>query len=235
MPQDVFSGLTNLNGLSLFGNDQLSTLPRGVFSGLPRLGSLTLFDCGFVRLPEGIFTGLSRVGTLWLHGNPGSPFTLTVELVRKDNKDRTAPGPANVVIKVAEGAPREMTVSLSARGGTLSADKATIAVGATESETVVVTQTEGGPVIVIPGSASALPTRFLGLKDRRGRFPRAVSIGVESVSRVLKVRRKSVANGCPPRSTWVREGFGRPDVKGTGAGWMRLGVIATGCNVCGNC
>ena len=168
MPQDVFSGLTNLNGLSLFGNDQLSTLPAGVFSGLPRLGSLMLFDCGFVRLPEGLFTGLYRVGTLWLHGNPGSPFTLTVELVRKDNKDRTAPGPARVVIKVVEGAPREMTVSLSARGGTLSADKATIAVGATESETVVVTQTEGGPVIVIPGSASALPTRFLGLKTAVG-------------------------------------------------------------------
>ena len=119
--------------------------------------TLQLYDNNLNRLPEGIFSGLSKLKLLWLQGNPGTPFTLTIELERTDNMDNNAPGPANIVVKVAEGAPFDMTVSLSAQGGTLSANTATIVAGEIKSETVMVSPGEGNWVTISLGPAPSLP------------------------------------------------------------------------------
>jgi hypothetical protein len=144
LPKGVFAGLYRLEALRLAGN-RLSALPEDVFAGLPGLRFLDLTGNALSTLPKGVFSGLYSLEALWLEDNPGSPFTLTIKLERTDNTDNTAPGPATVVVKLAEGAPFDMTVNLSAQGGTLSATTATISSGHTASEAVVVTQTGAEP------------------------------------------------------------------------------------------
>ena len=157
LPEGLLADLSNLQWLNLSGNDLLSTLPEGIFGDLSSLRALHLDDNNLSMLPEGIFSGLSRLKLLWLHRNPGTPFTLTIELERTDNMDNNAQGPATIVVKVAEGAPFDMTVSLSAQGGTLSANTATIVAGEIKSETVMVPSDEGNSVTVRLGPAPALP------------------------------------------------------------------------------
>ena len=153
-----FSSLSSLHSLYL-DNNSLSTLSEG-FSGLDRLSEISLTGNALSALPEDMFAGLYRLEALWLEDNPGSPFTLTIELERTDNTDNTAPGPATVVVKLAEGAPFDMTVNLSAQGGTLSDTTATISSGHTASEAVVVTQSGVNLVSVNLGAAPELPVDY---------------------------------------------------------------------------
>ena len=109
------------------------------------------------KLPAGVFSGLSNLTRLELHTNSGAPFTLTLKLARTDDTDLTAPGPATVKVKLAEGAPFDMSVSLSVQGGSLSSNTATIAAGSTESSAITVTQSGNGSVIVSLGTAPEFP------------------------------------------------------------------------------
>ncbi len=130
LPTGIFSGLSRLNILDLHGND-LTALPEGVFSDLVSLRFLGLGANGLTVLPAGVFSGLASLRELNLADNPGSPFTLTVEVARTDGGDPTSPGPATLGFSVAEGAPFAMTIPLAARGGTLSSPSASFAAGAT--------------------------------------------------------------------------------------------------------
>ena len=154
--EGVFSGLDRLEALWLF-NNALSTVHKGAFSGLDSLRALDLSHNNLSTLPDSMFFGLDKLKVLWLDNNPGSPFTLTMELQRTDNRDNAAPGPATIVVTLAEGAPFDMTVTLSAQAGTLSVTTATISSGHTESEPVVVTQTGAGPTTVSLGAAPEIP------------------------------------------------------------------------------
>jgi len=71
-----------------------------------------------------------------------------------------APGPAEVKVRLAEGAPWAMTVDLSVTGGTLSQTSATIPQGATESEAITVTQMPGRTTTVTLGNPPAVDLRY---------------------------------------------------------------------------
>ena len=159
----TFSGLSNLTRLSLDEN-RFDILPADIFSGLSKLNHLNLSENKLNTLPAGVFTGLSDLTYLNLRDNPGAPFTLVLELARTDNVNHAASGPATVKVKLVEGAPFEMNVSLSVEGGTLSANTATIARGSTESEAITVTQSEIGPTTVNLGSAPTIPSGYSGIQ-----------------------------------------------------------------------
>ena len=129
----AFNGLSNLTKLDLEYSNRnkgyLTTIEAGAFKGLSKLITLNLRDNKLKTLPTGVFEGLNSLTWLDLRRNPGTPFTLILELVRTDTTDPVAPGPATVVVQLAQGAPFEMTVNLSVEGGTLSANTATIARG----------------------------------------------------------------------------------------------------------
>ena len=144
LPEDVFDGLGNLRYLGLVGN-RISELPEDVFDGLGSLEALWLVGNQFSELPAGIFDGLGSLGQLWLSKNPGVPFTFTAVLEQR--------GDHAIVVKVAQGAPVAMSVSLSAAGGNLSDDTVTVAAGSLESDAITVTATGGGEVTVSVESA----------------------------------------------------------------------------------
>ena len=169
LPDGVFDDLTNLHTLALYDND-LAALPDGVFDGLSKLRTLAISDNkltalsgdvftglgGLTRLvasnnkltslPDGVFSGMSKLQSVSFSGNPSAPFTLTAELERQ--------GEDGVVVKVSEGAPFAMTVTLSAEGGTLSATTVVIGGGDTESADVTVTPEGAGAVTVSVDSAA---------------------------------------------------------------------------------
>ena len=144
LPEDVFDGLGNLKLLRLDSND-LASPPEDVFDGLDSLTRLILSHNRIHTLSEDVFEGLGNLTYLSLDGNPGTPFTLTTDLERQ--------GDNAVLVKVAEGVPFDMAVTLSATGGTLSAASVTIKGGTADSEAVTVTRSGDGPVTVSVVSA----------------------------------------------------------------------------------
>ena len=165
LPPDIFTGLTNLANLEI-GTNQLTTLPPTLFAGLGSLRALDLNGNHLTALPPKVFAGLSSLRQVWLNANPGAPFPVAMTL------ENTTPS-GGIVVKVAAGAPFDMTVSLSVTGATLSAPSATVATGSVTSEALTVIPT-GGPVQITLGAAPALPSdscSFLDLPCYRGLMP----------------------------------------------------------------
>ena len=129
LPSGVFDNLSDLTQLYL-GNNALTVLEEGVFDEVPKLTSLYLHQNEFVELPEGMFKGLTELEILKIHENPGAPFTIYAELEQRGQ---------GVVVKVTEGAPFDMTITLSATGGTLDATSVAVAGGSLESAVAGVT------------------------------------------------------------------------------------------------
>ena len=169
LPADVFSGLSNLRFVSLDSN-LVSTLPNRVFSGLSNLETLSLNGNMLSTLPDSVFFGLSSLSHLDVSGNTGAPFTLTLTLKRIDNADLTAAGPATVVVKVVQGAPFDMTVSLSATDGTLTDEdsntitEVTISKGSIQSGPITVTQSGTTSTTISLGTAPVLSAYYVGLR-----------------------------------------------------------------------
>ena len=136
---DAFDGLSELRELHLEHND-LASLPDGLFDGLTNLTTLNLVANDLQSLLSGTFSGLGSLQTLRLSGNPGAPFTFTAAL--------SEPEAGKVAVTVVEGAPVDMTVTLSASGGTLSATTVTIDGGETSSDAVTVTQ-DGSEAVTV--------------------------------------------------------------------------------------
>ena len=91
-------------------------------------------------LPDGLFAGLNWSMTLGLEGNPGHPFTFIVELEARGN--------GAAVVRVAQSAPEDMYVTLSAQGGRLSVTEVRINRGTTISEPINVLYDGDGPVTI---------------------------------------------------------------------------------------
>ena len=184
LPSGLFDGL-NLRFLGLEGN-QFETLPAGVFDSLGRgnlildlshnalttleddvfasLGDLVWLDLAnnqLQTLPTGVFAGLTSMESLYLEANPGADFTftMTVERVADTNK---------VVVVVPEGAPFDMTTTISASGGTLptGVTSVTVPVGRTRSDEITVTPLEGTTISL--GEAPAIPSNFDGIRTAVG-------------------------------------------------------------------
>ena len=161
------AGLTSLTDLDLYHNGIMDLTP---LAGLTNLTTLELGANSISRLPFGLFAGFANLETLHLGRNPGSPFALTLELERTDTDNRLAPGPAGVAVKLAEGAPFEMTVPLSVYNGSVSVASLTIGAGDTTSAPAQVTAAGGVSTAthVVLDHAPLVPSGFTGIEIRTG-------------------------------------------------------------------
>ena len=160
----VFTGLTNLASLYLDTN-QLTTLPPTLFTSLSSLRRLDLSGNHLTALQPKVFADLASLRQVWLNANPGAPFPVAMTL-----ENATPSG--GVVVKVASGAPFDMTVPVSAIGATLSTRSVTVPTGSVTSPPLTVIPT-GGPVQITLGAAPALPSDscYLDLPCYRGLMP----------------------------------------------------------------
>ena len=151
----VLGGL-NLRLLFLSGN-ALRTLPEDLTAGADELYSLQLHRNRLESLPPGAFVGVGSLGgqtQLTLHGNPGAPFDIEAQLVQLP----ASPGhPAQVALRVREGAPIDMAIALKASGGSLLADEASIGQGEVQGAPVMVPSAGNAPMVVSLGDPPVIP------------------------------------------------------------------------------
>ena len=169
LPEGIFNGLTSLTYLSL-NNNELSTLAEGIFSGLTSLQGLYLNGNKFSTLPAGIFSGLTSLTYLSLYDNPGAPFALMLELQRSgstDNSDTNAP--QDFVIHLAQGAPFDMKIALSATNASLSVNEVSLAAGSRVTEAFTLTPSGNGTPSLSVSPPYSLP-RFRGVIFTGGGF-----------------------------------------------------------------
>ncbi|KAM6122156.1 platelet glycoprotein V [Pterocles gutturalis] len=84
LPQNVFSGLNELRGLSLHTNN-ISALPEGIFLSLQKLQNISLFDSRLEALPRNLFHNLRHLQKVYLNSTklqslPGDFFTALPKL-----------------------------------------------------------------------------------------------------------------------------------------------------------
>ena len=160
LPAALFDSLGGNLTLDLSDNE-LATLANGVFDNLRNLEFLDLANNELQGLPTGIFEGLTAMDSLYLEENPGADFTFTMTVVRVAATNRVA-------VVVPEGAPFDMTTTISATGGTLpdGVTTVTVPVGHTRSEEIAVTPLAGATVTL--GEAPAVPPGFDGIATAVG-------------------------------------------------------------------
>ena len=141
--------------LYLEGN-QLATLDSDLLRGMIRLKVLNLESNRLSDLPPRLFEGLHSFNKLDLRGNPGAPFAFAPELIRHPGVDSAPDGSAQITAEVAQGAPFNMRIPLSAAGGVLSAGEILIPKGAVRGMAVSVVPRGKGPVTVL-ATAPDLP------------------------------------------------------------------------------
>ena len=163
----MFTGL-NVETLDLSHNDTSSVAPE-TFNDLSWLKHLDLGYNQLETLPTGVLDGLTNLLVLWLEENPGTDFTFTMSVERK-------PGTNNAVVTVPQGAPFDMTTTISASGGALpeGVTSVTVATGRTRSDEIAITPLDGATVSL--GPAPSVPSnplrggaiRFRGLTTAVG-------------------------------------------------------------------
>lgn len=167
LPPGVFSDLSSLWWLELSRNP-IGELPAGAFSGLFNLSGLVIVNSELGDLPAGMFVGLSKLRSLDLRANPGTPFDLSLQLVRTDNEDLMAPGPAEIAARAEQGTPFPAEVILFIEGAGSLRDTLDIETGHAQSTRVTVTRdsarAEGTRITV--RSVSEAPEDILGVRFR---------------------------------------------------------------------
>lgn len=148
LPAGMFAGRQGLRFIRV--EQKLRELPPDLFSGLSGLERLRLGANRLSALPPGTFVGLTALTSLYLCYNPGAPFPLPLILRRTDADDPTAPGPATMQVRLATGAPFDMSVAISAPGATLSPSVVNMAKGDSTSNAFAVTRKadHSGTVVV---------------------------------------------------------------------------------------
>ena len=149
-----------ITGSMTLSNMQISALKSGDFQGLSNLESLYLDHNNLSSLPEGVFRGLESLDILWLHFNPGSPFSMTMELEQQ--------GKDSVLARVVEGTPFDHDGSrYRPTAERLSSTEITVVGGDVKSEAVVVTADEGSTEVTVSVASSDIPgtgyTNYFGL------------------------------------------------------------------------
>ena len=126
LPDDIFKDLDSLEVLSLNDND-FDELPAGVFDDLSGLKRLYLDGNQLDALPDGLFSGWTSLVSVSLEDNPGSPFVFDLEVAREDD---------TVVVNVSNATPFDISITLEAYGGSLSATEVTLPAGSTSTEAI---------------------------------------------------------------------------------------------------
>ena len=144
---NTFSSLSGLTRLGLTSNN-LASLDGDAFAGLSALETLDLSGNDLMSLPEGIFSGLSMLRGVDLSGNPSADpadFTLTMTA--------RATGGSTFVVEVVEGAPIDLTATVTIQGGSfasgLTTSTVTLTRGMTESTPLMVTATSPDGNVII--------------------------------------------------------------------------------------
>ena len=150
----------DLNGITgdlTLSDLDISMLKSGDFLGLTNVEALYLDHNKLTELPDGIFEGLENLDVLWLHLNPGAPFSLTMELEQQ--------GEYSIVARVVEGTPFDMSITLSAEGGTLPSAEITVEGGGIDSGPITVSPDEGSTAVTISVQTSDLTgySNYFGL------------------------------------------------------------------------
>ena len=157
------STLAAVGSLDLSGRN-INALRSNDLLGLRRLRRLDLSDNALEVLPAGLFAGLENLDEVAVEGNPGAPFSLTVELVRLD-AEPWAPGPARVAAQTALAAPFSLEAALSASPADAVADELPmtvgIAAGAMAGEPFRVASNNGA-AFALQADAAMLPTTRCG-------------------------------------------------------------------------
>ena len=167
LPPTIFLANPSLSQLYLDGN-MLTELPNILLRGQSLLAQLHFNDNRLTSLPDGLFQGLGQVGRLRLDGNPGAPFDLRLELQRFDAAPPD-PGPAQVALRLRQGAPFPMLVSLEIDGGLGDASATLLDTGDLVSSPVAITQDADGPATVtatappVPAGVCGLPACYEGV------------------------------------------------------------------------
>jgi len=157
----VFDSLGDRDLILDLSNNRLTTLRPDIFSALDNLVWLDLAMNQLPTLPSGVFDGLTKLNSLYLEDNPGASFTFTMTIERVSGADK-------VVVVVAEGAPFDMTTTVSASGGALPDGVTTVTVptGHTRSNEIAVTPLDGATVSL--GLQPNVPADFDGIRTAVG-------------------------------------------------------------------
>ncbi len=165
LPPGVFDRLGALRELRVAGL-RLSRLRPGVFDALRRLEYLDVGSNHLDALPPGVFMGMDRLKEFRAGDNPGAPFPVAMDFMRTDAGDALAPGPAQVVMRVPDGAPFGFRIPVSVQGGAASERWFEVAAGDTASAPLVVgpPSSGGGAVHVSFGQPPGLPPHYEGIE-----------------------------------------------------------------------
>jgi len=152
--EDLFEDLSSLENLSLHKHSGQTaylargglSLPEDIFDVLSSSETFNILSNRLSSLPAGLFEGLSDLTEADFLLNPGGSFTLASGL--------EASGDSGVVGKVAEGVPFDMSVTLSANEGAISATTVTFTGGNLKSSAVTVTPSGAGGLTANVGAAS---------------------------------------------------------------------------------
>ncbi len=151
LDSNEFAALSELTHLELHTNN-LSALPSGLLAKVSGLKALTLSKNNLSTLPDGLFSGVTNLRDLWLKDNPGAPFTFTAEL-----EEQTS---SIIVVKIAQGAPFDVDVTLSAAGGTVLPNNVTVAAGSTTSQPITVTPATPGQTVTVSVDSAAFGGQY---------------------------------------------------------------------------
>ena len=148
-PDETFSPLTNLTILDISSTISLIELSPTAFSTLSNLQTLLLNVTQLSTLPEGIFNGLRSLSGLNFtrDGNPALRLRMTPRLVSGTSFE--GGGMSRIALEVVQGAPTDLTATVTIEGGTLSDTTTT-----TVDLTIVKGTIRSAPVVVIPGSTA---------------------------------------------------------------------------------
>lgn len=153
-----------------FDDNRLEELPPGLLGEQPQLRSMYMERNRILALPAGFFKGWSSLRWAYFSGNPGSPFTVDLLPERHDNSDPLAPGPATLRVGAPEGAPFDITVSLTGLGGA-SPQSGTVRIDAGDtlsSEETVAILGAGAGVVVDSATIECDGCRYRGLRVNTG-------------------------------------------------------------------
>ena len=143
LTREMFAGM-DAEGIDLSHNGTTS-VAADTFSEAHSLKELDLEYNNLAELPAELLRGQTKLKYLWLKRNPGADFTFTMEVER-------VAGTNKMVVKVDEGAPFDMTATISATGGTLPAGMSSVTVQTGRTKSVEI------PINSIDGTTIALGT-----------------------------------------------------------------------------
>ena len=162
-----FADLTGVRTVAFVSSPQLTSLAENPFDGLTSLRNLRMSSTGLTSLPTGMFDNLTNLSMIHLPGS--TPFTLDVEAELHNGRVRA---------RIDEAAPKPVSVTWTASGGSTATGTATIAAG---SRTSAVFGTAAAQNVTIALSAPTFSGLSESTSDYSGFF-RGFQLGLSSTA-----------------------------------------------------